>query len=94
MPSCSTYAYAAIILCPPSNFIFKVPLESQQSAMIAEFGQRVNLAAISLNAVIQVLSQRRGFVSKSSNDFSYNRREPEGGLSSKFICYNKDKASH
>ena len=30
---------------PPSNFIFETPLEHQQSAMIAEFGQRVNLAA-------------------------------------------------
>ena len=29
---------------PPSSYIFETPLESQQSAMIAEFGQRVNLA--------------------------------------------------
>jgi phosphosulfolactate synthase len=72
---------------PPSDFIFEVPLESQQSAMIAEFGQRVNLAAISLNSVIQVESQRRGFLSKSSYDVSYNRKEPEGGPSSKFIYY-------
>jgi phosphosulfolactate synthase len=72
---------------PPSNFIFETPLESQQSAMIAEFGQRVNLAAITLNAVIQVESQRRGFLSKSSYDVSYNRKEPEGGPSSKFIYY-------
>lgn len=72
---------------PPSDFIFEVPLESQQSAMIAEFGQRVNLAAISINAVIQVESQRRGFLSKSSYDISYNRKEPEGGPSSKFIYY-------
>ena len=28
---------------PPSTFIFEAPLESQQSALIAEFGQRVNL---------------------------------------------------
>jgi phosphosulfolactate synthase len=72
---------------PPSDFIFETPLESQQSAMIAEFGQRVNLAAITLNAVIQVESQRRGFLSKSSYDVSYNRKEPEGGPSSKFIYY-------
>ena len=32
---------------PPSNFIFETPLEHQQSAMIAEFGQRVNLAGVS-----------------------------------------------
>jgi len=31
---------------PPSTFIFEAPLESQQSALIAEFGQRVNLAEI------------------------------------------------
>jgi len=72
---------------PPSDFIFETPLESQQSAMIAEFGQRVNLAAITLNAVIQVESQRRGFLSKSSYDVSYNRKEPEGGPSSKFLYY-------
>ena len=72
---------------PPSDFIFEVPLESQQSAMIAEFGQRVNLASINLNAVIQVESQRRGFLSKSSYDVSYNRKEPEGGPSSKFLYY-------
>jgi hypothetical protein len=28
---------------PPSTFIFESPVESQQSALIAEFGQRVNL---------------------------------------------------
>ena len=72
---------------PPGDFIFEVPLESQQSAMIAEFGQRVNLAAITLKAVIQVESQRRGFLSKSSYDVSYNRKEPEGGPSSKFLYY-------
>ena len=31
---------------PPGDFIFEVPLELQQSAMIAEFGQRVNLALL------------------------------------------------
>ncbi len=72
---------------PPGDFIFEVPLELQQSAMIAEFGQRVNLAAITLKAVIQVESQRRGFLSKSSYDVSYNRKEPEGGPSSKFLYY-------
>ncbi len=28
---------------PPPKFIFECPIESQQSALIAEFGQRVNL---------------------------------------------------
>jgi phosphosulfolactate synthase len=55
--------------------------------MIAEFGQRVNLAAISVNVVPQVESQRRGFLSKSSYDISYNRKEPDGGPSSKLIYY-------
>lgn len=72
---------------PPSSYIFETPLESQQSAMIAEFGQRVNLAAINLNAVVQVESQRRGFLSKSSYDISYNRKEPEGGPAPKFLYY-------
>ena len=31
---------------PPMSFIFEAPLESQQSSLIAEFGQRVNLAEI------------------------------------------------
>jgi len=61
---------------PPSNFIFETPLEHQQSAMIAEFGQRVNLAAVSIDIIAEVEAQRRGFLSKSSYDISYNRKEP------------------
>ena len=72
---------------PPSNFIFETPLEHQQSAMIAEFGQRVNLAAVSIDIIAEVEAQRRGFLSKSSYDISYNRKEPEGGPASKFIYY-------
>ena len=72
---------------PPSNFIFETPLEHQQSAMIAEFGQRVNLAAVSVDIIAEVEAQRRGFLSKSSYDISYNRKEPEGGPASKFIYY-------
>ncbi len=64
---------------PPSNFIFETPLEHQQSAMIAEFGQRVNLGAVSIDIIAEVEAQRRGFLSKSSYDISYNRKEPEGG---------------
>ena len=51
---------------PPSNFIFETPHEHQQSAMIAEFGQRVNLAAVSIDIIAEVEAQRRGFLSKSS----------------------------
>ena len=47
--------------------------------MIAEFGQRVNLAAVSIDIIAEVEAQRRGFLSKSSYDISYNRKEPEGG---------------
>jgi len=72
---------------PPSNFIFETPLEHQQSAMIAEFGQRVNLAAVSIDIIAEVEAQRRGFLSKSSYDISYNRKEPEGGQAPKFIYY-------
>lgn len=72
---------------PPSNFIFETPLEHQQSAMIAEFGQRVNLAGVSTDVIAEVEAQRRGFLSKSSYDVSYNRKEPEGGPASKFIYY-------
>ncbi|HKG71944.1 MAG TPA: phosphosulfolactate synthase, partial [Nitrososphaeraceae archaeon] len=46
---------------PPSTFIFEAPLESQQSALIAEFGQRVNLAEVRIEAASAVESQRRGF---------------------------------
>ena len=72
---------------PPSDFIFETPLEHQQSAMIAEFGQRVNLAAVSIDNIAEVEAQRRGFLSKSSYDISYNRKEPEGGPAPKFIYY-------
>ena len=72
---------------PPGNFIFETPLEHQQSAMIAEFGQRVNLAAVSIDIIAEVEAQRRGFLSKSSYDISYNRKEPEGGPAPKFIYY-------
>ena len=47
---------------PPNTFIFEAPLESQQSGLIAEFGQRVNLAEVHQDAVASVESQRRGFI--------------------------------
>ena len=72
---------------PPSTFIFEAPLESQQSALIAEFGQRVNLAEVHQDAVASVESQRRGFISKSAFGVSYLRRNPEGGPAAKFIYF-------
>jgi phosphosulfolactate synthase len=72
---------------PPSTFIFEAPHESQQSALIAEFGQRVNLAEVHQDAVASVESQRRGFLSKSAFGVSYLRKNPEGGPASKFIYF-------
>ena len=72
---------------PPSTFIFEAPLESQQSALIAEFGQRVNLAEIHPESVASVESQRRGFLSKAAFGVSYLRKNPEGGPAAKFIYY-------
>lgn len=45
---------------PPNTFVFEAPFESQQSALIAEFGQRVNLAEIRSDAITSIESQRRG----------------------------------
>lgn len=72
---------------PPSTFIFEAPHESQQSALIAEFGQRVNLAEVHQDAVASVESQRRGFLSKSAFGVSYLRKNPEGGPAAKFIYF-------
>ena len=73
---------------PPMNFIFEAPFESQQSSLIAEFGQRVNMAEVQLDFVPLVESQRRGFLSNSTYGItSYSRKEPEGGPASKFIYY-------
>lgn len=72
---------------PPSRFIFETPLESQQSALIAEFGQRVNLAEVRPNLVASIELQRLGIVSKATYGISYLRKAPEGGPASKFINY-------
>ena len=72
---------------PPNTFIFEAPLETQQSALIAEFGPRVNLAEIHHDVVASVESQRRGFLSKASFGVSILHKEPEGGPASKFIYY-------
>jgi phosphosulfolactate synthase len=72
---------------PPTTFIFEAPLEHQQSALIAEFGQRVNLAEIHIDAVSSIESQRRGFPSKASFGVSYLRKDPEGGPAAKFVYF-------
>lgn len=72
---------------PPSRFVFEAPLESQQSALIAEFGQRVNLAEIRPNFVAPIELQRLGIVSKAAYGIPYLRNAPEGGPASKFIHY-------
>jgi phosphosulfolactate synthase len=72
---------------PPNIFIFETPLESQQSALIAEFGQRVNLSEVRPDAITSIESQRRGFLSKAAFSVSYLRKDPEGGPATKFIYY-------
>ncbi|MEO9362688.1 MAG: phosphosulfolactate synthase [Nitrososphaera sp.] len=72
---------------PPSTFIFEAPLEHQQSSLIAEFGQRVNLAEIHVDTVSSVESQRRGFPTKASFSVSYLRKDPEGGPGAKFVYF-------
>ncbi len=70
-----------------NTFLFEAPLEHQQSALIAEFGQRVNLAEVRIDAVSSIESQRRGFPSKSSFGLSYLRKDPEGGPATKFVYF-------
>jgi len=81
------YVAALTAKYPPNTFIFEAPLPTQQSALIAEFGQRVNLAEINIDSVASVESQRRGFLSKSSFDMSFSQKEIGGGPASKFIYY-------
>ena len=72
---------------PPSTFIFEAPLESQQSALIAEFGQRVNLAEVRIEAASAVESQRRGFPTKSAFSVSNLSKSPEGSPAAKFVYF-------
>jgi phosphosulfolactate synthase len=81
------YVAALTAKYPPNTFIFEAPLPTQQSALIAEFGQRVNLAEINIDNVASVESQRRGFLSKSSFGVSFSQKEIGGGPASKFIFY-------
>ena len=81
------YVAALTAKYPPNTFIFEAPLSTQQSALIAEFGQRVNLGEINIDSVASVESQRRGFLSKSSFGMSFSQKEIGGGPASKFIYY-------
>ena len=72
---------------PPNTFIFEAPQETQQFALIAEFGERVNLSEISVDSIISVESERRGILSKSAFTTINVREEPEGGPAAKFIYY-------
>jgi phosphosulfolactate synthase len=72
---------------PPNTFIFEAPLESQQSALIAEFGQRVNLAEVRLDAVSSVESQRRGFPTKAAFSVAHLSKNPEGSPAAKFVFF-------
>ena len=72
---------------PPSTFIFEAPLESQQSALIAEFGQRVNRAEVRIEAASAVESQRRGFPTKAAFSVSNLSKNPEGSPAAKFVYF-------
>jgi len=72
---------------PPSKFIFEAPLELQQFALIAEFGERVNLAEISMESIASIESERRGILSKTAFGNVNLREDPEGGPAAKFIYY-------
>jgi phosphosulfolactate synthase len=72
---------------PPNTFIFEAPTESQQFSLIAEFGERVNLSEINMEAVTSVESERRGILSKSAFGHVNLREDPEGGPAAKFIYY-------
>ena len=72
---------------PPSTFIFEAPLESQQSALIAEFGQRVNLAEVRIEAASAIESQRRGFPTKAAFSVSNLSKNPEGSPAAKFVYF-------
>lgn len=71
----------------PDKIIFEAPLEVQQAALIAEFGQRVNLAEIKLENVASIESQRRGFLSKASFSISSLKKNPNGGPATKFVYF-------
>ena len=72
-------------------FIFEAPLASEQSALIAEFGQRVNLAEVSIDNIASVESQRRGFLSKSSFGMSFTTTDKRKSCFQVHLLSNKTK---
>jgi len=72
---------------PPNTFIFEVPLESQQSVLIAEFGQRTNLAEVRIETVSAIESQRRGFPTKAAFSIAHLTKNPEGSPAAKFVYF-------
>ena len=72
---------------PPNKFIFEAPLEFQQFALVAEFGERVNLSEVDMESISSIESERRGILSKSAFGNVHLREEPEGGPAAKFIYY-------
>jgi phosphosulfolactate synthase len=81
------YVGALTAKFPPNTFIFEAPFESQQSSLIAEFGQRVNLAEVRVEAVSSVESQRRGFPTKAAFGVAHLRKTPEGSPAAKFVYF-------
>jgi phosphosulfolactate synthase len=72
---------------PPNKFIFETPIEFQQFGLIAEFGERVNLSELDMDAVASVESERRGILSEPTFGTVTLREEPAGGPAAKFIYY-------
>jgi len=72
---------------PPNTFIFEAPLESQQSALLAEFGQRTNLAEVRVEAISSVESQRRGFPTKAAFSVANLNKNPDGSPAAKFVYF-------
>lgn len=81
------YVGALTAKFPPSTFIFEAPLESQQSALLAEFGQRTNLAEVRVEAISSVESHRRGFPTKAAFSVANLNKNPDGSPAAKFVYF-------
>lgn len=81
------YVGALTAKFPPNTFIFEAPLESQQSALLAEFGQRTNLAEVRVEAISSVESQRRGFPTKAAFSVANLNKNPDGSPAAKFVYF-------
>lgn len=81
------YVGALTAKFPPNTFIFEAPFEAQQSALIAEFGQRINLAEVRVEAVSSIESQRRGFPTKAAFSVANLNKNPDGGPAAKFVYF-------